>query len=136
MIVWLNRSCRAKVDDLELIVARALLEQDVLGLQIPMHNLLIVAVVHHGQDLFHNDGCISFAHLARLHDLIEELATFANPITPTEIVKYKREVDLLHDDEEALVVFKELIHFDNVRMVLPSAITYIHKVTILSKKYK
>ena len=101
-----------------------------------MHNLLIVAVVHHGQDLFHNDGCISFAHLARLHDLIEELATFANPITPTEIVKYKREVDLLHDDEEALVVFKELIHFDNVRMVLPSAITYIHKVTILSKKYK
>ena len=67
-----------------------------------MHNVSLVAVVDAGEDLFHEDGTVALAELAALEDFVEELATLAD----------------LSDEVVALLVLEELVHFDNVRVIL------------------
>ena len=70
---------RAKVDHFERVKLFVLLKQYVLWLQIAMHYIVLVAVVHHRQDLLHDHGCVMLTQPASLHDLIEEFASFADP---------------------------------------------------------
>ena len=92
----------AKVNDLNLVELFILLKQDILWLQVTMHNVSLVAVVDAGEDLFHEDGAVTLAELAALEDLVEELATLAD----------------LSDEVVSLLVLEELVHFDNVRVIL------------------
>ena len=93
---------RAEVDDLDLVELFVLLEQDVLRLQITMHDVCLVAVVDAGEDLFHENSSIALAELTALENLIEELTTLAD----------------LSDQVIALLVLEELVHLDDVRVVL------------------
>ena len=99
----------AEINDLDLIELLVLLEQNVLGLQIAMDDVCLMTVVDAGEDLFHKDGAVTFAEFAALEDLIEELTTLAD----------------FSDQIVALLVFEELVHFDDVRVVLYS---HEHKI--------
>ena len=92
----------AEVDDLNLVELFVLLEQDVLRLQITMHDVGLVAVVDAGEDLLHEDSSIALAELTTLEDLVEELTTLAD----------------LGDQVIALLVLEELVHLDDVRVIL------------------
>ena len=92
----------AKVDDLDLVELFVLLEQDVLRLQVTMHDISLVAVVDAGEDLLHEDSSIALAELTTLENLVEELTTLAD----------------LSDQVIALLVLEELVHLDDVRVVL------------------
>ena len=92
----------AEVDDLNLVELFVLLEQDVLRLQITMHDVGLVAVVDAGEDLLHEDSSIALAELTTLEDLIEKLTTFAD----------------LGDQVIALLILEELVHLDDVRVIL------------------
>ena len=69
-----------------------------------MHDVRLMAVVDAGEDLLHEDGAVALAEFAALQDLVEELAALAN----------------LSDQVVALLVFEELVHFDDVGVVLYS----------------
>ena len=45
---------------------------------LPVDDVILMAVVDAGEDLFHQDGAISFAEFAALQDFIEELTSFAD----------------------------------------------------------
>lgn len=60
-----------------------------------------MAVVDAGEDLLHEDGAIALAEFAALKNLVEELAALAN----------------LSDQIVSLLVFEELVHFDDVGVV-------------------
>ena len=92
----------AEVNDLDLVELFVLFEQDVLRLQVTMHDVGLVAVVDAGEDLFHENSSIAFAELTTLEDLIEELTTFAD----------------LSDQIIALFILEELVHLDDVRVIL------------------
>ena len=92
---------RAEVDDLDLVELFVLLEQDVLRLQVTMHDISLVAVVDAGEDLFHEDSSIALAELTTLEDLVEELTTFAD----------------LSNQVIALLILEELVHLDDVRVI-------------------
>ena len=92
----------AEVNDLDLVELFVLFEQDVLRLQVTMHDVGLVAVVDAGEDLFHENSSIAFAELTTLEDLVEELATLA---------------DLGHQ-VIALLILEELVHLDDVRVIL------------------
>ena len=92
----------AEVDDLNLVELFVLLEQDVLGLQVAMHDVGLVAVVDAGEHLLHKDGSIALAELTTLQDLIEEFTALAN----------------LSDEVVTLLVLEELVHLDDIRVVL------------------
>ena len=64
-----------------------------------------MAVVDAGEDLLHEDGAVSLAELATLENLVEELTTLAN----------------FGDEVVPLLVLEELVHLDDVWMVLQSA---------------
>ena len=70
-----------------------------------MNDISLMAVVDAGEDLLHEDGAVSLAELATLEDLVEELTTLAN----------------FGDEVVPLLVLKELVHLDDVWMVLQSA---------------
>lgn len=67
-----------------------------------MHDVGLMAVVDAGKYLFHEDGTVTLAELAALKDFIEELATLAD----------------LSDEVVAFLVLEELVHFDNVWVIL------------------
>ena len=67
-----------------------------------MHNVLLMAVVDAREDLLHEDGAVALVEFAALQDLVEELATLAN----------------LSDQVVALLVLEELVHLDDVGVVL------------------
>ena len=92
----------AEVNDLDLVELFVLFEQDVLRLRVTMHDVGLVAVVDAGEDLFHENSSIAFAELTTLEDLIEELTTFAD----------------LSDQIIALFILEELVHLDDVRVIL------------------
>ena len=83
-------------------------EQNILGLQVTMHNALLMAVVDAGEDLLHEYGAISFAELSTLEDFVEELATLAD----------------LRDQVIALVILEELVHFDDIGVILKTKHRY------------
>jgi hypothetical protein len=53
-----------------------------------MHNIVFVAVVNAGQNLFHEDCGILLGEFASGNDLIEELTSFADPIELQSPKKY------------------------------------------------
>ena len=65
---------RAKINDLN---ARALLQHDILWLQISVHYSLRMHVADRLENLLDNIGGISFAEALTLHNLVEEFPTFA-----------------------------------------------------------
>ena len=101
---------RAEVDDLDLIELFVLLEQDVLRLQVTMHDVCLVAVVDAGEDLFHENSSIALAEFTTLQNLVEEFTTLAD----------------LGDQVIALLVLEELVHFDDIRVIL-----YSHKSKVV-----
>ena len=63
-----------------------------------------MTVVDAGEDLLHEDSAVALTEFATLQNLVEELATLAN----------------LSDQVVPLLVFEELVHFDDVGVVLHS----------------
>ena len=61
-----------------------------------------MAIVDAGEDLLHEDSAVSLAELATLEDLVEELTALAD----------------LGDQVVTLLIFKELVHFDDVGVIL------------------
>jgi len=96
----INKRC-SEVNNLNLIKLFVLLEQDILWLQVTMHNVGLMAVVDAREDLFHEDGAVTLAEFATLQDFIEELTTLA---------------DLSHK-VVALLILEELVHFDDVWVI-------------------
>ena len=114
----------AEINDLDLIELLVLLEQNVLGLQIAMDDVCLMTVVDAGEDLFHKDGAVTFAEFAALEDLIEELTTLADSKRSEKVRvrlccnRERRSGNLLCNKVVAFLIFKELVHFDDVGVVL------------------
>mmetsp|Transcript_50130 Transcript_50130/g.144433 ORF Transcript_50130/g.144433 Transcript_50130/m.144433 type:complete len:220 (+) Transcript_50130:694-1353(+) len=86
----------AEVDDLDNHVLRPITflridDKDILGLDVPMHDAMLVAIQQGGRDLLDDLHGIGLAEAAKRHDAVEELAT----------------CDALHNQVEALSV---LVH--------------------------
>ena len=79
-----------------------MLQQDVFGLKISVNDVIFVAVINARQNLFHENGRVLLRKLASRDDLIEELTTLAD----------------FSDQVIALLIFEELVHLDNVRVIL------------------
>jgi len=77
--VWVVDKRSSEIDDLNLIELLVLLEKNVLGLQVTMDNVGLMAIVDARKDLLHEDSGISLAELAALKNFVEKLATLANP---------------------------------------------------------
>mmetsp|Transcript_50006 Transcript_50006/g.113770 ORF Transcript_50006/g.113770 Transcript_50006/m.113770 type:complete len:223 (-) Transcript_50006:299-967(-) len=99
---------QAKVDDLDLCFRRLITQQEVLGLDVPVHAIGGVHVHHGAEDLLHIHGCASLVEggavivlLGLLNDPVEELTPSAK----------------FHDKVVFLRVFEDLIKFHDVRMV-------------------
>lgn len=78
-----------------------LINEDVFRLEIPMDYVLTMAICHCCNDLLDDDGCILLFKKLSRRDFIEELAAGAD----------------FCDEVVSLVIFVELIQFDNVWMV-------------------
>ena len=98
-----------EVNNLDLVELFVLLEQDVFWLKITMHNVGLMTVVDAGKNLLHENSSISLAELASLEDLVEEFTTLAD----------------LCDQVVALIVLEELIHFDDVGVILKETINRV-----------
>jgi hypothetical protein len=92
----------AEVDDLDLIKLLVLLEENILRLEVSVDDVVLMAVVDAGKDLLHQDRTVSLGKLAALQDLVEELSSLAD----------------LSDEVVALLVLKELVHLDDVGVIL------------------
>jgi len=93
---------QAEVNDLEVGVVCGRLEQEVFGLEVPMHDVLCVAVVQSHEDLTENhSGCIFLKELS-LDDPIEKLTASAQ----------------LRHQVHVFLVLKVLVEFDDVWVIL------------------
>jgi hypothetical protein len=81
----------AEVDDLNLVELLVLLEKNVLGLKVTMDDVGLMAVVDAGEHLLHQNSCVALRELATLQDLIEKLATLADPIVQ------QRDIDIAEE---------------------------------------
>ena len=68
----------AEVNDLDLIELLVGLKKDILGLQITVDDVSLMAVVDAREDLLHEDGGVALAELSTLQDLVEELTALAD----------------------------------------------------------
>jgi len=91
-----------EIDDLNLVELFVLLKQDILGFEIAMHDVGLMAIVDAAENLLHEDGSITLAELAALKDLVEELTALAD----------------LRNEVVALLILKELVHLDDVGVIL------------------
>ena len=78
--VWIVDEGRAEINDLDLVVLLVLLEQDILGLQITMHNVVLVTVVQSIQDLSEDPSSHFLTEVLLFDDTVEQLASRAQPI--------------------------------------------------------
>ena len=69
-----------EIDDLNLIEFLVLLEENVLGLEITMNDVGLMAIVDARKDLLHENGAITLAEFTSLKDFVEEFTTLADPI--------------------------------------------------------
>ena len=83
----------AEINDLDLVELLVLLEKNVLGLQVAMHDVVLMAVVDAGENLLHEDGGITLAEFSAVKDLVEELTTLANSTFRQKVVLIIREND-------------------------------------------
>jgi hypothetical protein len=72
-------------------------------------NVVLVAVVDAGEDLLDEDGGVSLCELASCDDLVEQLSALAN----------------VSDDVVALLILKELVHFEDIGMVQVLQVVYL-----------
>ena len=70
----------AEINDLDLVELLVLLEEDVLGLQVTMDDVGLVAVVDAREHLLHEDGSVTLGEFSALQDFIEELSTLADSV--------------------------------------------------------
>lgn len=90
-----------EIDDLDLIELLVLLEENVLGLEITMNDVGLMAIVDARKDLLHENGAITLAEFTSLKDFVEEFTTLAD----------------LSDKVVALLIFEELVHFDDIGVI-------------------
>mmetsp|Transcript_91712 Transcript_91712/g.264515 ORF Transcript_91712/g.264515 Transcript_91712/m.264515 type:complete len:210 (-) Transcript_91712:423-1052(-) len=93
-----------EIDDAQVArpqIARFRAQQEVLGLQIPMADLLVVHVVDAKQDLLH-DGCDLL--LAEARDLVQGIIQVAAGA-------------VIHHQININMVFEQVVHTDDVRML-------------------
>ena len=76
-------------------------QKDVLGLNVPVHNVLLVHVVERKEELFDDVGGLSLGHPLDLDDMVVEFAA----------------CDQLSDDVEVGIVLEQLEDADHMRMV-------------------
>jgi len=69
----------AEVDDLDFRILVVLVKQEVLGLEVPVHDVLAVDVVERGEHLLHDVGRVPLAEVLLLCDLVEELTSETKP---------------------------------------------------------
>jgi len=93
----------SEIDDLDVAKALGVLQQDVLGLEVPVDDAVLVAVKHRRKDLLHYERC----HVL-LETALGTLDFFEEVSSP----------NVLLDDVPSLLILEELIDFDYVRMVL------------------
>mmetsp|Transcript_65793 Transcript_65793/g.169343 ORF Transcript_65793/g.169343 Transcript_65793/m.169343 type:complete len:289 (-) Transcript_65793:152-1018(-) len=92
-----------KVDELQHVAldAALALEQEVLRLEVAMHDVLLVHVEDGTKDVLDQGCSLGLAEVAHLHDLIEKLTTLAQ----------------LHDKEDVVPVLEGLEESDDVRVI-------------------
>ena len=110
-----------EIDDLDGIEFLVLLEQNVLGLEISVHNVVLMAVIDAREDLLHKHSAVSLGELASLQDLVEELSSFAD----------------FGDEIVAFLVLEELVHLNDVGVVLNKidGFSIFYVIRILSDSY-
>ena len=79
-----------------------------------MDNVVAVAVIDTLENLLHQDCSVFLSELSSRDNLIKELSTFTDPINSLVIMIGH----LLCNNVVSLFVLEELIHLDNVWMVL------------------
>ena len=79
-----------------------------------MDNVVAVAVIDTLENLLHQDRSVFLSELSSRDNLIKELSTFTDPINSLVIMIGH----LLCNNVVSLFVLEELIHLDNVWMVL------------------
>ena len=75
-------------------------QEQVLGLEIPVHHHVAVAVLHAGDDLLEEVPGFVFAQAAFLDDVVEEFAT----------------LDVLHHHVDVVRGFQDFVQADDVRV--------------------
>lgn len=90
-----------EVNNLDLVELLGGLKQDILGLEISVHNVEAMAVADAGEQLSHEHGGIMLVELAAGNDLVKELAT----------------LNVLSHDVVALIVLEVLKDLHNVGVV-------------------
>lgn len=93
---------KSKIDYFYIWVLILILEKEVLWLQISVTHTRIVAVVNGLQDLFKDPSSFSLGEILFLKDSVEKFSSSAS----------------LHAQEYIIIVFKILIKFDHIGMVL------------------
>mmetsp|Transcript_67453 Transcript_67453/g.146974 ORF Transcript_67453/g.146974 Transcript_67453/m.146974 type:complete len:230 (-) Transcript_67453:306-995(-) len=102
-LVRVELARQAKVDDLEQIFLDSFLghEEEVLWLQVPMADVVLVHVIDGANYLVHQDGSLNLSEVARLDDAVEELPSSSQ----------------LHDQVDVTMVLEGLEELDNVRVI-------------------
>ena len=100
--IWIIVLAGSKVNDFDFIIGCCILfKQDILRLEVPVHYLVLVAVIDAGQNMFHDPACFWLWKSAFFNQLIEQLAPCAN----------------FGDNVESLVIFEVLVDFDDVGVI-------------------
>mmetsp|Transcript_98965 Transcript_98965/g.308400 ORF Transcript_98965/g.308400 Transcript_98965/m.308400 type:complete len:374 (-) Transcript_98965:42-1163(-) len=92
-----------EINDLEDVLLYSFLghEEEILGLEVAVADLVLVHVVNRADDLLHQVGCLGLCEVASLDDSVEELATAAE----------------LHHQVDAAVVLEGLVELYDVRVI-------------------
>mmetsp|Transcript_14663 Transcript_14663/g.26397 ORF Transcript_14663/g.26397 Transcript_14663/m.26397 type:complete len:395 (+) Transcript_14663:559-1743(+) len=102
VFVWNDVLCHSEVDDLYDRVFRFVLEQEVVWLQVTMHESILVHVSNSSEELLENLGCLELTVAVTVSDeAVVKLAAFAQ----------------LHDDAQILRVFEHIVELDDVRVM-------------------
>ena len=99
--VWLLHDGYSEINDFELFIYLVTFQQDVLGFEVPVDDVLAVDVVDNTEKLLHNNRGIPLREAPLVDDLVEQFTTFA----------------YLRDDVVPLLILEVLIHPHNVGMV-------------------
>ena len=81
-------------------------KKNILWFEISMNDIIFVAIINAREHLFDEHGSILFSELTSGHDLVEQLTTLAD----------------ISDDVVPLLVLEELVHLDDVGVVLEEEI--------------
>mmetsp|Transcript_19572 Transcript_19572/g.36646 ORF Transcript_19572/g.36646 Transcript_19572/m.36646 type:complete len:222 (+) Transcript_19572:661-1326(+) len=102
-LVRLKLASESKIDHFQRTLLNGVLgrEQEILGLQVTMANVVLMHVEDRAEHVLHDNGCLNLGEMASVNDAIEELSTCA---------KFQDQVDVA-------MVFKRLKQLDDIWMV-------------------